>query len=172
MKFTFTDEAPRFYITPALISGIESAELDLRKYLVLEDHDGDERVFEIRYEYHCSPFKDAIVIDEILAVGYEVGFYLFNIATNQNLLALKVDGYFGYLYFDDNLFYVADMSGLYCINKTGLVLWHNTSLAVDGVIINTFTDENIYGSAEMDPPGGWKDFILDRKTGALLSFED
>ena len=125
-------------------------------------------VFEIRYEYHCSSFKEALIVDTILAVGHEEHFYLFDLTTNTNILRLKMNGYFGHLYLNDNYFYVADAGGLYCIDKFGKTRWENSNLAIDGVIVNNITDNKIFGSGEWDPPGGWRDFTLDKHSGVSV----
>lgn len=162
----FTDTIPNdISMEPVLISGSASIYYAGKEYLILSDHDIVTGVYEIKYQVHCSPFKQALLIDNLLAVGHEEHFYLFSINTNQNLLRLKLDGYFGHLYFDKDLFYVADATGLHCIDKNGNVCWANAELGIDGVIINEFTDNKISGSGEFDPPGGWKDFLIDRTTG-------
>lgn len=74
-------------------------------------------------------------------------------------------GYFGHLYVENNLCYVADVSGLYAIELKGDILWENGDPGMDGVIINSFDEDNIYGAGEWDPPGGWRTFTLDKKTG-------
>ena len=87
----------------------------------------------------------------------------------SNLLRLEMSGYFGHLYFDNNQFLVACACGLYSINKLGKINWQNLSLGIDGFIVTDFTDNKIYGSGDWDPPGGWKDFILDNRTGVVIS---
>ena len=39
---------------------------------------------------------------------------------------------------------------------------------MDGVIIHDFYENKILGSGEWDPPGGWRDFTLDKQTGTLI----
>jgi len=165
----FTSVFPATLNLPAvLLSGAESMSLENRVYLVIDD-DGHSAVYEIRYDRHCSPFKQALGMGELLAVGSEEYFYLFNRITNKPLLRLKLEGYFSHLYSDDGLFYVADAGGLFCIEKNGTIRWHNNNLAVDGVIIYEFTSNEILGSGEWDPPGGWRNFTLNKKTGTLVS---
>jgi hypothetical protein len=106
-------------------------------------------------------------IDNILAVGFEENFYLFDTATKTNILNLKMEGYFGHLYFNEDLLYIADANGIHCIDKTASIIWHNNNLGIDGVIINEFTNSKILGSGEWDPPDGWRDFILDKQTGLV-----
>ena len=76
-----------------------------------------------------------------------------------------MNGYFCHLYYDKEAFYITDAYGLYCINKFGEILWSNTTLGIDGVIVMNITDNEIFGSGQCDPPDGWIDFLLDRATG-------
>ena len=170
MNFEFTDTFPEDLNLPSiLISGSDSRKLNNQAYLIIKNDDNSNSLFEIKYEYHCSPFKEALIVDSLLAVGYEGYFYLFNVMTNENLLRLEMQGYFGHLYYDAECFYVTDAGGLYRIDKKATIHWHNSSLAIDGVIINEFANNKILGSGEWDPPGGWQDFVLDRQTGVTLS---
>lgn len=168
MTFDFTNEIPQDlnHQEPILISGFDTLKFGGKEYLVINNN--GTSLYEIRYEYHCSSFKQAIIVDTILAVGYEEHFYLFDLLTKTNILRLKMRGYFGHLYINSDNFYVADAGGLYCIDKYGITHWQNNSLAIDGVIINDFVENKIFGSGEWDPPGGWLDFTLDKQTGALI----
>lgn len=168
MTFDFIDKVPQdlSHQEPILISGLDTLEFGGREYLVIDNN--EKSLFEIRYEYHGSPFKQAFIIDTILAVGYEENFYLFDLLTKTNILKMKMEGYFGHFYLNNDNFYVADAGGLYCIDKLGTTLWSNNNLGIDGVIINDFVDNKILGSGEWDPPGGWRDFILDKQTGTSI----
>ena len=122
MTFDFTDKIPQDlnHQEPILISGLDTLEFGGREYLVINNN--GMSLYEIRYEYHCSPFKQAIIVDTILAVGHEENFYLFDLLTKTNILRLKMEGYFGHLYINSDNFYVADAGGLYCIDKCGTTL--------------------------------------------------
>jgi hypothetical protein len=166
MNFNFADKLPASLNSePILISGPDSFHLNRREYLIIVQDESVKKLYEIRYEYHCSPFKQAIIVDNILAVGHEEHFYLFNLMTSTNMLRLKMEGYFGHIYYDKNRFYIADAGGLYCIDKNASINWQNNNLAIDGVVINEFHENKILGSGEWDPPGGWRDFILNKQTG-------
>lgn len=170
MTYTFTDKIPADIDgDPILISGDNSNVFNGTEYLIINEKDSKPIVFEIKHEFHCSPFKEAIVFNNLLAVGHEETFYLFDLNNKTNILNLKMFGYFGHLYLENEQFYIADAGGLYCIDSKANVQWHNDSLAIDGVIIDKFTEDRIYGSGEWDPPGGWREFMLDKKTGISLS---
>jgi hypothetical protein len=168
MTFRFTNDSPyRHYETPEVISGKDSLQFTDSEYLIMEQED-HQRVFEIRYECHYSPFKEAAILNNLLLVGFEGHFYLYDLLENENIMALEMDGYFGHLYINQNTFYVTDAAKLYCINDKGKIIWKNDHLGIDGVIIDSFSKDKIYGSGEWDPPGGWKDFVIDLKTGQTL----
>lgn len=169
MDYHFVDQIPLdLKIEPIVISG--SNQLGLQtEYLVLCDEYDFKTVFEIKYEYHCSPFKQAEKIDSILLIGHEEYFYLIDLKLNSILCLIKMAGYFGYIYIDSDLIYVADSCDLYCVDKIGQINWKTSNLGIDGVIINHFDADKIVGEGEFDPPGGWINFILDKETGKLIT---
>jgi hypothetical protein len=168
MDFSFTNVLPQVLTNkgPILISGSDTLELICKEYLIIDNYKSS--IFEIRYENHCSPFKQAFLVDTILAVGHEEHFYLFDLTTSTNVLRLKMKGYFGHQYLYENYFYVSDAGGLYCIDMYGYIRWENSNLGIDGVIIDSFTDNKIFGRGEWGPPGGWRDFVLDIESGVSI----
>ncbi|WP_306353029.1 hypothetical protein [Flavobacterium sp. '19STA2R22 D10 B1'] len=149
---------------PILISSKETIHYQKNEFIIIDFH-GNYNIYELRYEYKCSPFKKAVIEGNLLAVGHEMYFHLFDVKKNLNVLTMEISGYFSHLYYYDNIFYVAGAYGVYAINKGGKLLWSNECLAIDGVLINDFCQNYIRGIGELDPPGGWEEFILDRKTG-------
>lgn len=166
MTISFIDTLPQeTALKPVLISGTNSTDYSLKIFLKLGDENLIDRIFEVRYNVRCSPFKEAMLVENLLAVGFEEHFYLFNTITNESIIILKMNGYFCHLYYYKEAFYITDAYGLYCINKFGEILWSNTTLGIDGVIVMNITDNQIFGSGQCDPPDGWIDFLLDRATG-------
>lgn len=173
MTYTFAAERPADMATaPVLISGAASLSFHGKEFLLLHQDDGNTTVYEIRYEYHCSPFKSVLLADYVLGVGHEAHFYLFDISTGCHLLSRQLSGYFGNLHLDNNLFYVADANGITCISKQGAILWNNDQLGIDGVTIESFTENKISGAGEWDPPGGWRKFMIAKETGERCWLED
>jgi hypothetical protein len=169
MKYSFSPDIPRESLSkPVLISGIDSSN-HKAEYLSIIKDDGQEFLAEIRSECRNGVFREAILINNILAVGCHDYFYLFDIAQSKNIISYKVADFFGHVYHDENLFYFSDYTGLYCIDFNGDIIWHKTNLAIDGVIIESFSFDKIYCAGEWDPPGGWVKFVLDKKTGLKLS---
>lgn len=166
MTISFIDTLPQeTALKPVLISGTNSTDYSFKIFLKLGDENLIDRIFEVRYNVRCSPFKEAMLVENLLAVGLEEHFYLFNTITNETIIILKMNGYFCQLYYYKEAFYITDACGLYCINKFGEILWSNTTLGIDGVIVMNITDNQIFGSGQCDPPDGWIDFLLDRATG-------
>ncbi len=164
MTFTFYPDIVPDAGEAEIISGEVPFHFSNSEYLVVRNGD-ESRVFKIIYEYRCSPFKEATIHADLLLVGHQEHFYLYDLKSKQSLLVLKMNGYFGHLYIEGNYFFIADSAGLFCIDKSGKILWHNNNLGIDGVIIEKFSENKIYGSGEWDPPGGWEDFVLDKRTG-------
>jgi hypothetical protein len=166
MKLEFIDTIPEgFTDAPVLISGASSTQLKQKQYLSLNDDGNVITIYEIRYEYRSSPFKQTELFSTIIAVGHEAHFYLFDIAKNTNIIALKLSGYFGHAYLDKEHIYIADANGIFCLGRDGCILWSNNKLGIDGVVIHEITDSEIVGSGEWDPPDGWEDFVIDKQTG-------
>jgi hypothetical protein len=65
---------------------------------------------------------------------------------------------------------VAHGTGLVAFDERMGVVWSRDDLAVDGVLIGAVDVEQdvLIGSAEWDPPGGWRPFRLRLGTGELL----
>jgi len=172
MPLTFTlDLPPGYPDVPCLISGDESVLYPNKIYLLHSENEELIDVYEIRYEYHISPFKQTLIVDNVLAVGYEKHFYLFDIFQREVLLLIHMKGYFGHLYFSQTDFYVTDAECVYRLDKTGKIIWQTDNLGHDGVIIEEMDALSIVGSGEWDPPGGWLKFMLDKTTGLVLKDE-
>jgi hypothetical protein len=153
-----------------IISGDQSSQFYNNIYILhkKESNQDFSNAFEIRYEYSCSPFKQAEIKENLLVVGFEGYFYLYDLVDNKNILALEINGYFGSFHIEIDGIYVCDAFGIWHLDFEGNVIWQNGTLAVDGVLIGEFSEAKISGSGEMDPPGGWQSFEIDRKSGVIL----
>lgn len=163
MEYQFTDQLPgHIDHAPVLIS----AEVDTpySTYLLLDDCKAYPP-YEFRHPEHTGPFMEALIEDKLLAAGLHTRFYLYNLSQQKTLLQLPMKGYFGHVYCHDNHFYVADAEGLFKVDLNGQVVWSNANLGIDGVIISTFSSNQITGEGEWDPPGGWRAFTLNIETG-------
>lgn len=170
MQYKFTCNVPDNYTGRVpLISGPESVNFAAEEFITVRSENDLLYVFQVRFDRFCSPFRQAQITGNILAVGLEEMFYLYDLSTGLNYLSLTVDGYFGCFVLNGTNFYVADASGIHCIGTDGRRIWHNDQLAIDGITINRFEDNKMYISAELDPPGGWESYVLDRLTGEKIT---
>jgi len=166
MEIEFINSIPKNYKgSTILISGESSIYLNKRQFLSLSDGGKILNIYEIKYEYQCSPFKQTQILKNIIAIGHEEHFYLFDIINSIQITVLKLSGYFGEIYLNDGLIYIADANGLHCVKQNGTLIWTNNELGIDGVIINNFIDSEIHGIGEWNPPGGWEEFVIDKETG-------
>ena len=81
---------------------------------------------------------------------------------------IALDGYFGNFRIHDDKIFVCSASDVTCMSIDGDIKWKSESIAIDGVIINSFEKGIIYCSCEWDPPGGWRTYQLDFLTGITL----
>lgn len=167
MALYFSLSIPKYSSEPTvLVSGLDSQNLFGTEYII---NDLTYDIYEIKYEYTSGPFKEAIFIGNLLAIGHHEYFYLFDTIGKNLVLKLKLDFYFSQIRIDNNRIYVADACGIYCLDSNGDISWHQKDLGIDGVIINQFTDSLIIGEGEYDPPGGWIPFKIDIKSGSKIN---
>jgi hypothetical protein len=152
---------------PIVISGPESMSFGRRAF-ILYDNNEPATVYEIKYEYNSSPFKQVEMLGNLLLAGYEERFYIFDTTSETSLLSLPLKWYFGSFYVEDGYIYVANANGIYCVETNGKVCWSNDALGIDGVVMEQFTPTQIRGKGEWDPPNGWRDFVVDKQTGRRL----
>jgi hypothetical protein len=164
--FAFTETLPPGYRDqPILISGEESVKEKNCEYLLLKQNDSIQKVLEIRFMACAGPYKEALIFNNLLVVGHYEFLYLFDLVSNTAIVRSQMAGYFGHLYVNDNQLFVSGASAIYCFDSRGKMIWKNSNLGIDGVFISDFDKDKIVGSGQWDPPGGWRDFILDRSTG-------
>lgn len=135
--------------------------------------DATRRVrFDLPSDAGHSAFQDLRCIDGTVFVG--VGESVFVIqALEQTSNRIHLEDYFGHLYVPEDFglpsmgfgVLVASGTALFNLTATGELLWCTRDLAVDGVQVSDVRDGLIFGSAELDPPGGWKPFVLNLITG-------
>jgi hypothetical protein len=128
--------------------------------------------FDVPSDAGQSAFQDVRCVDDTVFVG--VGESVFVIRPLERTWdRIQLEDYFGYLYTPEDfgapssMFGVLVASGteLFNLTNTGALKWCARDLAVDGVQVSDVRDGLIFGSAELDPPGGWQPFVLNLITG-------
>lgn len=114
-----------------------------------------------------SPFTEAIVWDGWMAIGHGQWLNLVGIASRE-ATSLPMALYFGSLTVGPGYLLAASASNLLRIEPDGSVLWTSDEVGIDGVVVASADDARIEGEGEWDPPGGWRPFAIDARTGKLL----
>jgi hypothetical protein len=116
---------------------------------------------------NSSPFKDTQIFNDVVLIGSGDSFVTFNLNTRKQTI-ISLDGYFGNFRIHDDKVFVCSASDVTCLSLGGEIKWKSESIAIDGVIINSFENSIIYCSREWDPPGGWQPCQLDFLSGTTL----
>ncbi len=112
-------------------------------------------------------FDKACIFGKYLCMGVGTKVIFVNMET-MGSLSIEVDLYFGYFFMHEEKLYIAFGTGIMAISSDLQVLWKNEHLAVDGVIIHEVTEDGKYLriSCEMDPPGSWKEKLVNLADGS------
>ena len=155
------------------IGGRAGTDLGSRTVVQLTAGEAASWVAAISFEESGGGFSEDLVWAEaglvLLAAGAEV--YVLSIASGSVVRHIRLDGYFASMHLapDRAELYIAGASELTAIDRLGQVRWTTRSIAIDGVIVNEVTADEIQVLAQMDPPDGWDLVRLERKTGKVFS---
>ena len=163
-KFIFNDTSNSDINCPVISFG-DLTKSKLSDTLTIYKKGNPLTKLDLRYYYSSSSKLEAVKFHRFVAVGLSGFFYLYDLSTEIFILFIDFNGYFDeFKIFEEHLF-VAYNSGIYCLTKYGQVKWHNSNVGLDGIIINDIKEGKIYGSEQVDPPDGWRDFVLNFDTG-------
>jgi hypothetical protein len=147
-----------------------------RKLEVLE---GEHALWTLELPEHTrgNPFRDARcwTAASVVAVGAGQRVDFHAIATGAKVASIALgageggDG-FGQLAFGvDDTLYVLGWRDVTAVAPSLAVRWVARDVAVDGIVWRDQQGPHLLLSAEMDPPGGWVDVILDVATGRRIT---
>ena len=119
------------------------------------------------YQFRTS----AIVWHDWVVCGYGHSISLVSLTTRQHH-TYPTDfcslAYFCEFYAADVFLIAATGCGLMRFDSDGTLRWQTADLGIDGVVVHEIQDNRIRGSGEWDPPGGWRQFVIDATTGTIL----
>lgn len=123
--------------------------------------------------YSC--FQGLCAKNGLVYIGF--GQYVFVVDVKLNRIwRYLLHGYFGHLY-DSSDFenldgrfsvFATSASEVLAFSRTGDLLWKQSPLGIDGVIIQSVSAGRLDGEGEWDPPGGWRPFSLNKESGKVL----
>jgi hypothetical protein len=88
---------------------------------------------------------------------------------DREISTLELGSYFGHLYPFESCLLVASGERLFRLQPDGELAWSTGVLGIDGVQLGQVVGNTIEGEAEWDPPGGWRPFRVDLRSGELLA---
>ena len=119
-----------------------------------------------------SAFSDFLLNESHVAIICGDHFHVFDIA-KHSFRSHPLGDYVAHIYpvpdIHSDRLHDRVMVSTYChvflIDIPAGILWKSSQCAIDGVIITSIENDTVLGLGEWDPPGGWKSFKLDLKTG-------
>lgn len=132
----------------------------------------DDSVLLLRLDLYGSDeetyaFEAARPWAEWIAVGW--GHRLFLVALRGEApQTVDLGAYFGSMVDMGDSLVVASAERLLCLDVTGRVAWRTEVVGLDGVLVHGFDESWIDGEGEWDPPGGWRPFRVERRTGRVV----
>ena len=161
-------------IKPYSISGLEKIDLfginpnseSNCDFIIVTDLETEEPIISLKIESDYSAnFKQCQAVNDLIVIGYGNRFVIYDLVNRCKKFETSFDGYFSSFKIDGNDIFVASESDLLKINMNGTLEWTAEALGIDGVVISKITESKIFGEGELDPPGGWESFVINRKTG-------
>jgi hypothetical protein len=126
------------------------------------------RIDVYRADLDSSPFRQAVVWRGFVVVGFGESVHFVPLS-GELPRTVPLEGYFGALYPRQDYLLVASQYRLFCFDTDGRLRWTSAELGIDGVVVKQVKgDLVIVGEGEWDPPGGWKPFAVDARTGMNL----
>lgn len=112
-------------------------------------------------------FREEIIFwHDFVAIGLGEHAYIIHLE-NLDTEIIELGEYFSEFYKTNDLFLVLSGRHIYAVNEAGKSDWVARDVGIDGVVIDKIDGQYIYGQGEFDPPGGWKPFTVDLKTGKI-----
>jgi hypothetical protein len=166
MKFTAQIYPVPFHTCETIDLCLDKAVPEIRfQYIRISQAELEKPLLNLKIDTEGSPFKQVMTLDKFLFAGFGSQFIVFDLEHLKLISQMEFGGYFGSFSMDKEDIFIATDSEMYKLNLAGELIWKAGNLGIDGVILHNLAPDEIHGSGEWDPPGGWEDFILDRESG-------
>lgn len=122
-----------------------------------------------------SCFRSVRSIDGLVYIGFGQFVFVVNVYLGQ-VRRYSLIGYFGHLYASGELEHpdshisvlATSASEVLAFDRAGGLMWKQSDLGLDGVVLHRASMRQIDGEGEWDPPGGWQPFSLNPETGSII----
>lgn len=122
-----------------------------------------------------SCFRSLRSVGSTIYIGF--GRFVFVVDVYRSLVRrYPLSGYFGHLYDSHDLEHLdshisvlaSSASEVLAFDRTGDLIWKQSNLGIDGVVLQRASTGQIDGEGEWDPPGGWQPFTLRSDSGSII----
>jgi len=138
------------------------------RYVVVFDEDLPvARVEVFGFKPRAAGFERCLVWHEIVLVGLGDHVHMVCIS-DRSTRTLSLGSYFCDFAATDRYLLIASGERLVRIDQERTVVWTSEQLGADGVLVLEASPAVIRGLGEWDPPGGWREFVLDAGSGRRL----
>jgi len=108
--------------------------------------------------------SEALTWQDNIVVGFGWHVYIVS-STTLGCVDIDLPSYFQTLQVTPDYALAVFGSGILRFDRRGTVIWENAALAIDGIRIDRIQGDEISGSGEWDPPGGWRPFAISLADG-------
>lgn len=174
MDIQFKDKAEEWPYDSIIIVGGDGSDAEVVASIAITEDEGWQTRVNVLSSAGSSCFQDLRYIEGIAYIGY--GVYVFAVDTkSKRVVYYLLDGYFSHMYDVDEIesrdarcsVFVTSASEVYALSRTGDLLWKQSHLGIDGVVLFGANSDKIKGAGDWDPPGGWRNFALLSDSGAI-----
>jgi hypothetical protein len=123
----------------------------------------------LRIDVYAGPdrgygFEKSLIWGNFVVIGLGNFVYLVHLESHE-VKTLDLDSYLSQIWPTEEYLLVASAERLFRIEQSGILKWSSDRLGVDGVRIVDVHHDAIVGEGEWNPPGGWKPFRVNLKSG-------
>ncbi len=157
---------------PLRLGQVSSGQKTADRFVLVELSQGRFlRIDLFRSNEESYAFEDVLVWCGKIVIGW--GHHVYDVdLQSRDVIARCLDSYFGHMYPIDEVMLVTSAESLSCFAPDGSLAWQSDMLGVDGVVVEEIRDGIVRGKGECDPPGAWRSFTVDLKTGRILKTEE
>jgi len=162
-----TIDSPWIHLEPIRVGAIPGGEGTPDCYVTVETM-GKKR---LRIDVYTGPdrgfvFEKPMIWGSFVVIG--LGNYVYLVCLKSlEVRTFDLGNYLSQLWPTEEYLLVASAERLFQIERSGSLKWSSERLGVDGVRIVRVHHDAIDGEGEWNPPGGWKPFRVNLKSGSV-----
>ena len=151
-------------LEPVRIGSVPSSLGTPHRYFLVEKN--DHPFLRIDYYPVVGPHvsEECIIWGGLVAIGIGNLAFLIDIE-NKETSEYEIEPYFSSFFPLDDCLLVISGQRIHKVSQDGTIVWSTCDLGIDGICIDHVESGWIFGEGDWDPPGGWKQFVLDVSTG-------